>query len=88
LPSLTLGKREDAIRRTLRLAEKVETLVLDHHLVRSEKGGQWLDYVSSLTARRVVCAADFMGYQRNLLEAERVLWYDLVRKTVGSSRLA
>ena len=75
LPSLTLEKREDALRRTLRLAKKVDTLILDHHLMRSKKGEQWLDYVSSLTAHKVVCAADFMGLRRNLLEAERVLWY-------------
>ena len=75
LPSLTIEKREDALRRTLRLAGKVETLILDHHLMRSKKGEQWLDYVSSLTAHKVVCAADFMGLRRNLLEAERVLWY-------------
>jgi len=75
LPSLTLQEQEDALRRTLRLAKKVDTLILDHHLMRSKKGERWLDHVSSLTARKVVCAADFMGLRRNLLEAERVLWY-------------
>jgi len=75
LPSLTLEEQEDALRRALRLAEKVDTLILDHHLMRSRKGEQWLDYVSSLTKHKVVCAADFMGRRRNLLEAERVLWY-------------
>ncbi|RLC62336.1 MAG: hypothetical protein DRI01_07040 [Chloroflexi bacterium] len=43
--------------------------------MRSKKGEQWLDYVSSLTEHKVVCGADFMGLPRNLLEAERVLWY-------------
>ena len=75
LPSLTSEKRDGALRRTLQLARKVDTLILDHHLMRSKKGEQWLDYVSSLTAHKVVCAADFMGRRRNLLEAERVLWY-------------
>jgi predicted metallo-beta-lactamase superfamily hydrolase len=75
LPSLTLQEQEDALRRTLRLAKKVDTLILDHHLMRSKKGERWLDHVSSLTGRNVVCAADFMGLRRNLLEAERVLWY-------------
>jgi len=75
LPSLTLDQQEDALRRTLRLAERVETLILDHHLLRSKKGEKWLDYVSSLTGHKVICAADFMGLRRNLLEAERVLWY-------------
>ena len=75
LPSLTSEEQEDALRRTLRLAKGVDTLILDHHLMRSKKGERWLDYVSSLTRHKVVCAADFMGLRRNLLEAERVLWY-------------
>jgi len=75
LPSLTSQEREDALHRTLRLAKKVDTLILDHHLMRSKKGEQWLDYVSSLTRHKVVCAADFMRLRRNLLEAERVFWY-------------
>jgi len=75
LPSLTLPEQEDALHRVLRLAKKVDTLILDHHLMRSKKGERWLDYASSLTGHKVVCAADFMGLRRNLLEAERVLWY-------------
>jgi len=75
LPSLTLEEQKDALHRTLRLAEKVETFILDHHLMRSRKGEQWLNHVSSLAGRKVVCAADFMGCRRNLLEADRVLWY-------------
>ena len=75
LPALTLEERVGALRRTLQLAEKVETLILDHHLMRSKKGEQWLDYISSLSGREVICAADFMGLRRHLLEAERVLWY-------------
>jgi predicted metallo-beta-lactamase superfamily hydrolase len=75
LSSLTLREQKDVLRRTLRLAEKVDTLILDHHLMRSRKGEQWLDYISSLTKHKVVCAADFMGFHRNLLEADRVFWY-------------
>jgi predicted metallo-beta-lactamase superfamily hydrolase len=75
LPSLTIKEQEDALNRTLRLAKEVDTLILDHHLMRSKKGEQWLDYASSLTEHRVICAADFMRVPRNLLEAERVLWY-------------
>jgi predicted metallo-beta-lactamase superfamily hydrolase len=75
LPSLSLQEREDALHRTLQLAKHVDILILDHHLMRSRKGEQWLDYVSSITSHRVICAADFMGLRRNLLEAERVSWY-------------
>ena len=75
LPSLSSGESEDALRRTLQLARRVSTLILDHHVMRSRKGEQWLDHVSCLTGHRVICAADFMGCRRSLLEAERVLWY-------------
>ena len=75
LPGLTSGDKEDALRRTLRLAGEVDVLILDHHLMRSREGEQWLDYASSVTGGKVVCAADFMGLRRNLLEAERALWY-------------
>ena len=75
LPSLTVEQKENALRRTLRLAREVDVLILDHHLMRSKKGEKWLDYVSSLTGHKVICAADFMQCRRNLLEAERVLWY-------------
>ena len=75
LSSLTLEEQEDALQRTLRLAREVDILILDHHLMRSKKGEQWLDNVSSLSGQKVTCAADFIGLRRNLLEAERVLWY-------------
>ena len=75
LPSLTLAKREGALRRTLMVARRIDRLILDHHLMRSEEGERWLDWVSSLTEHKISCAADFMGQNRNLLEAERPLWY-------------
>jgi predicted metallo-beta-lactamase superfamily hydrolase len=75
LPSLASQAQENALRRTLRLAREVDTLILDHHLMRSKQGEQWLDHVSSLAEHKVMCAADFTGIPRNMLEAERVLWY-------------
>jgi len=75
LPSLNRDKQESALYRTLYLARKTDTLILDHHLMRSKKGEQWLDHVSSLADNRIICSADFMGHKRNLLEAERALWY-------------
>jgi hypothetical protein len=83
LPSLTSKEQKGALYRTLRLTKKVDTLILDHHLMRSKKGEQWLDHVSSLSGHKVVCAADFMGRRRNLLEAERVLWYRKMRVPEG-----
>lgn len=75
LPSFSPQEQEAALSRTLLLANNVTTVILDHHLLRCKKGEQWLDYVSYLTGQRIVCAADFMGLRRNLLEAERILWY-------------
>jgi hypothetical protein len=85
LPSLTSEKKEGALRRTLMVAREVDTLILDHHLMRSKEGEKWLDWVSSLHGskdpclhHRIICAADFMGCRRNLLEAKRVSWYKKV----------
>jgi predicted metallo-beta-lactamase superfamily hydrolase len=83
LPSLAWRKREAALRRTLRLARKVDTLILDHHLLRSRKGEKWLDWVSSITNHKVICAADFMGQNRNLLEADRVSLYKKISVPKG-----
>ncbi len=43
--------------------------------MRSREGERRLDWVSPLTEYKVICVADFMGQNRNLLEAERPLWY-------------
>lgn len=75
LPVLSLGQQEEALHRALQLAREVDTLILDHHLMRSRRGEQWLDYVSSLSGHKIICAADFMKRPRSLLEAERLIWY-------------
>ncbi|MBN1139579.1 MAG: hypothetical protein JXM73_23585, partial [Anaerolineae bacterium] len=59
-----------------RLARHVGTLVLDHHLLRSEEGLCWLEQISEETRRRVICAADLMGQPRCLLEARRLQLYE------------
>jgi hypothetical protein len=58
------------------LARHVDKLILDHHLLRCEEGLRWLDRLSSETGGAVMCAADFMGRPRCLLEAEREALYD------------
>lgn len=75
LPRLTRKMRENAWQRALRLAQEVETLILDHHLLRCLEGERWLNRLSYITGKRVMCAADFMGRRRKLLEANRRLWY-------------
>jgi len=76
LEQLTSELRLRAWQNALRLADSVDTLILDHHLMRSPEGLQWLDKLSSKSGRKVLCAADFMAAPRQLLEAERKILYD------------
>lgn len=69
-------RREKAWRNARRLALGVETLILDHHLLRCEEGLSWLDRLSAETGHQVICAADFMGRPRCLLEARREQLYE------------
>lgn len=69
-------RRKRAWRNAERLARDVGTLILDHHLLRSEEGLMWLDRLSSKTGHQVACAADFMGRPRCLLEARREALYE------------
>jgi predicted metallo-beta-lactamase superfamily hydrolase len=67
--------REHAWGNAMRLVQCVDTVILDHHLMRSEEGAAWLDALSAAAGRKVYCAADFMGRPRRLLEAERAQQY-------------
>ncbi len=55
----------------VRLSQGVETLILDHHLMRNEDGAKWLNTLSLATGRTVICGADFMNQPRMMLEAGR-----------------
>ena len=59
-----------------KLASNVDTLILDHHLMRSYEGVKWLKRLSLKTEKKVICAADFMGKPRMLLEAKRERLYE------------
>jgi predicted metallo-beta-lactamase superfamily hydrolase len=73
---LSSERREMAWKNARRLASHVDTLILDHHLLRCEDGLSWLDRLSSETGYRVICAADFMEHPRSLLEARRKQLYE------------
>jgi len=75
LGSLPRKLRHQAWENALRLAAQVDTLVIDHHLLRAEEGLDWLERLSSQTGKHVLCAADFMGCRRLLLEARRQQLY-------------
>jgi len=76
LRRLSSKRREMAWENARRLARRVDTLILDHHLLRCEEGLSWLNRLSSETGHRVICAADFMERPRCLLEARREQLYE------------
>jgi len=78
LDRLRKGKRERAWNNAVRLAQSIDIVILDHHLMRSDEGAVWLDELSAAVGRKVYCAADFMGRPRQLLEAERVQLYEQI----------
>ena len=78
LERLSKAERERAWSNAVRLAQNIEIVILDHHLMRSMKGAVWLDELSMTVGRKVYCAADFMGRPRRLLEAERVQLYEQI----------
>lgn len=53
------------------LAQEIDILILDHHLMRSYEGVEWIKQLSFETKGKVICAADFMQKPRMLLEARR-----------------
>jgi predicted metallo-beta-lactamase superfamily hydrolase len=75
LHKLTEDDMKRALRNALDLSQKVATLIIDHHLLRSLEGAEWLERLSLKAARSVTCGADFMGKPRMLLEAMRPQLY-------------
>lgn len=64
-------QRERAWMNAVRLAEHVETLIIDHHPLRSEEGMEWLNSLKDAAGHKVLCAAEFMDSPPLLLEAWR-----------------
>jgi len=62
----------------LRLSRGVNQLIIDHHLLRSSEGPEWLEQLSLLSGKQVMCAADFMKQPRLLLEADRDRLYQVL----------
>jgi len=83
LEQLSSELRNRAWQNAVRLASSVDVPILDHHLMRSREGLQWLDRLSSESGRRVLCAADFMRAPRRLLEADRKTLYDEIPVPLG-----
>ncbi|MCD6569770.1 MAG: MBL fold metallo-hydrolase [Deltaproteobacteria bacterium] len=75
LGHLSTGEIDAAKDRILSLSDKVKILILDHHVMRSRKSEHWVDNIASVAKNKIICAADFMGRPRRLLEADRKIWY-------------
>jgi hypothetical protein len=76
LERLSISRREQARCNAVRLARSIDTVILDHHLMRSIDGTVWLHELCAAVGKKVYCAADFMGRPRQLLEAERARLYE------------
>jgi predicted metallo-beta-lactamase superfamily hydrolase len=76
LDRLNMAGRERAWDNAVRLAQSIDLVILDHHLMRSEEGEVWLDRLSATVGNKVYCAADYMNRPRRLLEAERARLYE------------
>ncbi|MBC2705097.1 hypothetical protein [Desulfobacula sp.] len=83
LEQLSSKLRNRAWQNAVRLAGSMDILILDHHLMRSLEGLQWLDSLLFKSGRRALCAADFMGAPRRLLEAERKTLYEKIPVPLG-----
>lgn len=68
--------RERAWNNAITLSQNVDTLIIDHHLLRSEEGIDWLDQLKQTTGNTVFSAADFMGRSPLFLEAWRKELYE------------
>ena len=58
-----------------RLCRAIDRVILDHHLMRSHEGLEWLKTLSLETGKKIMCAADFLHKPRLLLEAGRERLY-------------
>ena len=76
LDRLAQKETERARNNALRLGEVVPMLILDHHLMRSSAGLEWLDTLSEELGKQLYCVADFMHQPRCLLEADRIQLYE------------
>jgi predicted metallo-beta-lactamase superfamily hydrolase len=71
LPGLPHEERVIAAANARFLAESVDTLILDHHLLRSLEGLEWIERLQDRCGAHVCCAATYMGAEPLLLEARR-----------------
>jgi predicted metallo-beta-lactamase superfamily hydrolase len=76
LDRLSNTARNRAWNNAVRLAQQIDVVVLDHHLMRGHEGAVWLEELSAAVGKQIYCAADFMNRPRWMLEAERLQLYE------------
>ena len=69
---------EKALVNVAKLASYADYVIIDHHVCRSVDGVRWLDFLRARIGGRVMCAADYMGRPRLLLEAWRRILYEVM----------
>lgn len=74
---------KEAFENALLLAQNVDKLILDHHLLRSFEGYNWLKKLAEKVENRVLCAAEFMGKTPELFEAQRKSLYEKMPVPAG-----
>ena len=80
---LSKDQVKEAWENAIRLSQKVDTLILDHHLMRSYDGFEWVEMLSDETNKKIMCGADFMKKPRMLLEAQRKDLYEKMHVPEG-----
>ena len=83
LSRLSHGLIERAWKNAVRLCTAIDIVILDHHLMRSHEGLDWIARLNAMTGKSVMCAADFMHTPRMLLEADRRKLYEKMPVPVG-----
>ncbi|MFW5961466.1 MAG: hypothetical protein ACOCRV_00515 [bacterium] len=71
LPHFDQKMTAEAAENILNLSSEVDTLIVDHHLLRSEAGLLYLRELNAKSKNKIISAADFMGIDPCLLEARR-----------------
>ncbi len=71
LPFLSKKQKKTTKSNALNLSRGLDTLLIDHHLLRSEAGYRWLEELDSISNNKIMCSADFMEREPLFLEAWR-----------------
>ncbi len=71
-------QRLNSLDNAMNLAKNIDDLIIDHHLLRSQEGIQWLERLNRTSKNRVHCAAGFMKREPLFLEALRKELYDWI----------